>query len=287
MELDELLSPVYHDRQSGSAAIVKKTTELFMQYINTALLSTDIIDNSLFTSVLDNLLRHHNQFAVMHHFVEEFRAELSREPRSEKGRILSFLKQYRHSWDRVDQQVAGQIMQHIDLSQKTIGVHSHSSTIIAIFKTLKKQSIEGSFIQSESHPNLEGRIQAERLNNLSFQGRVITDMDFPRYGNEIDLILLGADVVYPDYFINKTGSALIAIWAQYAHIPVYVACDSRKMRKTALPEETPHNPEEIWEDVPKNIHIDNFYFESVQNELVTGFITEKDFFPPNKISKLY
>ena len=135
--------------------------------------------------------------------------------------------------------------------------------------------IEATIFQTESRPALEGRQQARILLRLGLEVNLIVDSAVSRVLPNMDLVLLGADHVTLNYFVNKIGSCAIALACQHFKVPVYVLADSRKFIATGkVPDEPLKREEEVWEDAPKGVVIPNYYFESVPNDLVDAFVTE-------------
>ena len=128
-----------------------------------------------------------------------------------------------------------------------------------------------------------GKIQAQFLAGLGYNVTLITDASVALYADMIDMILLGSDAIYKEFFVNKTGSHLIALVSQEFGIPLYVLADSRKIWNkqdlTSLSQtisEDPKPPGEIWTDPPDGINPENYYFETIPNKWVDLFITESE-----------
>lgn len=73
---------------------------------------------------------------------------------------------------------------------------------------------------------------------------LVSDSSIGSIISSVDACLLGADSIFANgSFVNKTGSHLITLAAYNANIPVYVLCDSSKIRHRAeIPaEDAPHS----------------------------------------------
>jgi hypothetical protein len=148
-------------------------------------------------------------------------------------------------------------------------------------------------IQTESRPILEGRIQAVNLHKLGYEVKLVSDTGYARHLDRINMILLGADAIFRDYFVNKSGSYNICMAGKNAGIPVYILADSRKFWFSLAPEhqemqynESKKPGEEIWKDPHPGIDIENFYFEKIPVDWADGFITEKEILKPSLLQKL-
>ena len=90
-------------------------------------------------------------------------------------------------------------------------------------------------------------------------------------------VLAGADAVTPDWFLNKTGTRMLAAVAGSEGVPVYVAATLDKFvsRDVAgrldIREES---PAEIWPAPPAGVRVRNPYFEATSLHLVSAVISE-------------
>ena len=181
----------------------------------------------------------------------------------------------------------------IDLNQKLILCHSQSSAVREIFDAYQGNRKKVKIIQTESRPVLEGRIQAVNLLKLGYEVKLISDTGYSRHLDRINMILLGADAIFRDYFINKSGSYNICLAGKNAGIPVYILADSRKFWFSLPPEqrEMQYNEikkpeEEIWKDPYPGVNIENYYFEKIPVDWADGFITETDILKPSRLQTI-
>jgi translation initiation factor 2B subunit (eIF-2B alpha/beta/delta family) len=105
--------------------------------------------------------------------------------------------------------------------------------------------------------------------------------------------LLGADSIYRDYFVNKAGTYNICLAGKNAGIPIYVLADSRKFwsslpaeRQEMEYKESQKTPDEVWENPPQGMGIENFYFEKTPAAWVDGFITETEVLKPSQVENM-
>ena len=181
----------------------------------------------------------------------------------------------------------------LDMSQKTILTHSQSSAVKEVFRLFPGNRKKIRIIQTESRPAYEGRLQAILLSKLGYEITLVTDVGFTRHLDEVNMILLGADSVYRDYFVNKAGSYALCLSGKNAGIPVYVLADSRKFWSILPPQrqeagyiEAGKPPGEVWEDPPDGIQVENLYFERTPSAWVDGFITETDIMKPGQVENM-
>ena len=130
---------------------------------------------------------------------------------------------------------------------------------------------------SESRPALEGRQLASRL---AAQGVRVTCFSDAAIGDALvaaDAVVVGADAVGPDWFINKAGTRMLAAAAHHQGIPVYVAATRDKFVGRAVAGRLAvreGSPAEIWDAPPSGVEIRNPYFETIPLDLVTLVISD-------------
>ncbi len=264
------------DNQSGSGTIVEKAIGSILQYYfrNSLVDSEKVVSNVL--EILGTLASCHSQFGALHHLrrtLSDF-WDNKKEPLTSR-RLIDHLTGYRDEWKAVDLNLALEVSRHIELNNKRLLLHSKSSTLTNTFQHMEGQRWPAKIFQTESRPAFEGRRQAEMLLGLGLNVELIADTAVTAVANQLDMVLLGADAITGQYFVNKIGSYGIALLCREFGLPVYVLADSRKfMFNQTLEDEGPKASDEIWQNPPKSLAITNFYFERIPNNLVTGFITE-------------
>lgn len=164
-------------------------------------------------------------------------------------------------------------------------VHSNSSTLLEILKKAHSSGKSFHVLISESRPISEGRACAEELAKLQIESTYFVDAALSRAVDRADVILLGADSVSEISVVNKIGTRAIALLAREAVVEAYIACESSKFlsRKLAAKKETPRNPNEVWENPPPEVTVENYYFDDTPLEILTGVITEKGILTPGEI----
>ncbi|HSH74263.1 MAG TPA: hypothetical protein VLA09_01050 [Longimicrobiales bacterium] len=127
----------------------------------------------------------------------------------------------------------------------------------------------------ESRPMLEGRALASALAAKGIDVTVAVDAAASSLVPTCDLVLLGADSVGDRGFVNKIGSASLAVAAARAGVPVYVLADESKLLPRGFPQRVDDDRpgEEVWSP-EAGVRIWNRYFELVPLEDVTGVVTE-------------
>lgn len=281
-EIDKLLT----DNRSGSSALLSRLLDLLEEYHN---------DNSGYSiqdlkSILNRLIDGFSGFSIYFHFYREFNNRLKvlegyRFPVNEiKKEMLQFLLSYKNKWKNVNNKIAESVIGNLDLKNKKILLHSNSLTIRSVLNILCKKNICPDIIQTVSYPAKEGILQAKFLAGKKLNITLITDASVCLHIPAIDCAILGADTIFENSFMNKTGSMLIALACKYYNKDLYVFSDSRKKADRDITSgiffersrnEKEKSPGEIMLNAPVNIHPSNRYFEEIPLSLVSRFFFEE------------
>ena len=130
---------------------------------------------------------------------------------------------------------------------------------------------------SESRPALEGRRLAVRMAAAGIPVTFFSDAAIAHALGAVDAVLVGADAVAPEWFLNKSGTRLLAAAAAQQSVPVYVVASRDKFMNHALagllrPREG--DAAEIWDGAPAGVTVRNPYFESTPLDLAASVITD-------------
>ncbi len=137
---------------------------------------------------------------------------------------------------------------------------SYSSTVVETLVHAEEVTV------FESRPKREGRKTAEKLpQNIKINYWV--DAGMMKASEDVDAVLVGADTVTSDFFVNKLGTHPLVTCVKECGLPVYVAADTTKYLPDDLtfPIGERHPGEEVWDaDTDKiNVEVHNQYFEAV------------------------
>ncbi len=277
-----ILNKIINDHISGSGTLQQQLTDELLTYLIDA---PDLTDQEvkalkkLFVSFKKKMA----DFAILAHFSDHITDHLPERSGLSSADLYDLILAYRKQWQHVNKQITEKFLAKVTLRDKQILLHSQSSVVRYLFRQLSNRKLNINIIQTESRPMMEGREQARYLAKLGYRVKIVTDTGFSPLLGVTDLVILGADRVYPDIFINKCGSHAITSLSRKQDIPVYVLADSRKFTPSEngysplSEEEKP--PEEVWKNPPEGITPVNYYFEPVPTRLATSFITESHIIP--------
>lgn len=279
MTINEILS----DNTSGSSEIAERILVWLTEEFSSDRMRNIGELNHLFEKIISTF----PHFAILDHLTKYLLKNLKRisgiRDIDERRIILkAVIDKYQSTWSEKMQQAAIRISENVDFDKKKIFLHSHSGSIIVLFRKLSAEKRQTSIIQTISEPAKEGIFQARQLAALGFEVTLISEATAGRWMRYADMLLTGADAIYSDFMINKTGTMLLALLFRHYQKPFYVLTDSRKISSREFPSGNPflHFSEsekpfnEIWDDPPEGIRPVNYYFEPVPLNLVNHLFTE-------------
>lgn len=286
-DLSTIISETSKDRLSGSLALLHNFKSNLHSWAST---SEDVrsLPVDLFSHYVVQLQEEMKDFAVLSHFINYITEQLSKN--NDLLDLPQIIQRYNHKWEDICEKMAKNLRSVLNFKDKTVLLHSNSGSVSELFKLLSYENTDVNVIQTESRPKNEGIIQAEQIGNLGFPVTLIADTAIQHFIAKIDYILLGADSIFQDYFVNKIGSYSIALMARKFQIPIYVISDSRKLwknmpssftRKWDGPKNYP--TEELYDGNHPNIEVVNIYFESIPNQYIESIITEEQIYQPEEL----
>ena len=166
--------------------------------------------------------------------------------------------------------------------------HCHSSTVTHLLRKANQDGKTFEVICTETRPVFQGRIIAKEMLDLGVKTTFIVDSAARSFMKKADITIVGADAITSEgSIINKIGTATIALLANEARVPFYVASELLKFDPTTLwgDYETieERGEDEVWMDAPEKLVIRNPAFEVTRGDLVHGLICEEGVIPPHLI----
>ena len=130
---------------------------------------------------------------------------------------------------------------------------------------------------SESRPALEGRRLAAELAAAGVPVTLFSDGAIAHALDTADAVMVGADAIAPSWFLNKSGTRMLAAAAAQHGVPVYVIASRDKFVTQRVAEGLVlrrGDAAEIWAEPPAGVDVQNPYFESTPLDLVTAVISD-------------
>jgi ribose 1,5-bisphosphate isomerase len=193
------------------------------------------------------------------------------------------LSEFREARERIIEVGAKRI-----LDGARVMTHCHSSAVSGILRAAKADGRDFQVILTETRPRYQGRITAKEMIEAGIKTTMIVDSAVRNFMIKADLVLVGADAITSEgNVINKIGTSQVAVAAQEARTPFYVATELLKFDPQTIHgdyeaiEERP--PDEIWPDAPEGLEIRNPAFEVTRRDYIHGIICEEGLISPQSI----
>lgn len=162
----------------------------------------------------------------------------------------------------------------------TVLTFCHSSEVMGVFRTAKKNKKKFSVIVPETRPLYQGHRTIEDLKEMKVPSTLIVDSAIASMMKDIDVIIIGSDAMRKEGNVNKIGSLGLAIIANRFKKKIYVVGDSYKIdkRNKFIIEERPT------EEVAKiKGNIKNPAFDVTPWNYIYRVINEKGIFTPTNV----
>lgn len=171
----------------------------------------------------------------------------------------------------------------------TILTHSSSKTVVGILREAVQAGKTVRAIVTESRPFCEGRELARNLGQMGIHTQVVLDAAMAQYVKQADLIIVGADRVAEESFLNKIGTLSLAMAAQKADVPFYVACEVNKLLSARIVPIGDVLPATEWCNQEEWMNVELVYslFEEIPNRWTTAIITEEGILSTNSLAKYF
>lgn len=254
------LKKILADKTSGSADLLLALNKLFQKFYAT-------IDNP--TPVINRLLIEFRSFRNIQSYLHELRS-IERENLSPKH----FFELYNVRLKNLNSRMLKRALPYL-ADKKRILTLSNSSTVFEIIKHFFAGNKNIIVTVCESRPEFEGRILAKKLAREKIKVRLITEAMLAKYISDCDCVLVGADAILKNNdAVNKVGSYQAAILCEYFRKPFFVLANKTKFSRDNILRQKVESKNEIWNNKPPGISIDNFYFEAIPKQLITKIITD-------------
>jgi translation initiation factor 2B subunit (eIF-2B alpha/beta/delta family) len=259
-----------------------------------ALMYDNKVSNSVreMISGLKTVITEKPNITSVNHYINHFLLKI--DPENQPIVLKELLEVFHERWKNVDRKTAEIAFQNFDFEDKTILLHGSDLNIQSLIELLNVNQKKFNIIQLVTLQDKAQKEQAKTISESNNKVTVIDDAGIGKFLTEIDVVLLGCDIIMHETFITKAGAHLIAAAAKSYDIPVFVLADSRKiLNKKFFPQSVlstiigkeEKSGAEIWKNPPENIEVIYNYIEEVPNHLITKFILEKDALSPYELTE--
>ncbi len=162
---------------------------------------------------------------------------------------------------------------------------SRSTTVQAALRHAQHAGRHFSVICAEGRPGYEGRIMATELSEYGVPVTLVIDALSIAMVAQARLVLVGADHLRGDELVNKTGTYGLALASRANRVPLYALCGSDKFLPPGyIPSPQSSWPiEQVWQDPPSTISVENMYFDHTPLSYFMGIVTEQGVLPTEGI----
>ncbi|TYC56777.1 initiation factor 2B [Marinobacter sp. BW6] len=266
-----ILSGLREDFQSGATQLALNTLDELLSYLEDVRPEVEALRR-----LLAELRAARPNMIVIGNALSRVEQRLTRDPQSARQVITDTRDQLRNATTTIARHARDQLP-----TAPVVMTHSASSVVLALFRSMAENHQPFSVICTQSSPGFEGHSLARTLDDLAVPVTLITDAQMGLFVSEADVVITGCDTWLADgYFINKSGTHLLALAARAANKPLWVLADSFRESDTdsgsveleEMPVDELDAPEGEW-ITPRNV-----YFELVPHFLVSQRISEQGVF---------
>jgi len=218
------LKRLLNDHRSGSSTLVLRLSRLLRSELRK---EGGYIKPDHLPRICQDVADTFPEMAVFYNFKRHVQASLRKKvtssPSGMAKSLLEFdsnLKAYRH-------QAAEHMADHA--VEAKILLTLNSSSAVAEAAVLMAEQSSPQLLICESQPAREGRMLTRKLREKGVNAECVLDAAVGSLIEFVDAVVLGADWVDDDGFINKTGSRLLSDLARLHLRPVYVVATSLQM----------------------------------------------------------
>jgi translation initiation factor 2B subunit (eIF-2B alpha/beta/delta family) len=203
-----------------------------------------------------------------------------------KQRVQEALVEFRHEQRRSMEALCEQAL-GIFPSHATVLTYSNSATVTAALCHAHAHGHLDRVLLSEARPAFDGRPLARKLAEAGVTVEYGIDMGLFAGLAEADLVVFGADAVFPTHFLNKIGTHALAELAQARGVPpCFSLCASNKFlpaAATGLLRILSHRTDEIWPEAVRGVRVHNRYFEEIPLSLLRGVVSDQGVHTPETV----
>ncbi len=256
--LPEELAEILKDNTSGSKELLLKLNNYFLSFPNT-----------ITPDLLLKLRKEFNQFSTIENYIEKLHSlVISGES------PIEFLKEINYRESKLPEILISKLKPYLEGKRKIITL-SNSKTLTDVFLLMKERNFDFEITVSESRPANEGLVMAQKLADAGIKVTLITDAMLGTATKSADIGIIGADKILKDNsVVNKTGSFTLAVVLKYLSKPLIVLADKSKISNETSFTPKLYPPEEITKIQKSMMYVTNYYFERVDETLITTILTD-------------
>jgi translation initiation factor 2B subunit (eIF-2B alpha/beta/delta family) len=288
MDIPQLLQRLQTDNTSGATTLVALALDILEAFATQESAPHDF--RAALKHLVGAILAAQPSMAVMINLAQQAlqacpeELPLATARRQLQQTLTAFRRDVRSSTEALCQQALAVLP-----PQSTVLTYSNSATVVAALRYAHDRGRVRRVLLSESRPAFDGRPQALALLEHDIAVEYSIDMALFERLPEADVVLVGADAVFPDRLINKLGTHTLAQLAQLRGVSLYSLCVASKFlpaTTTALWYIVDRPGEEVWPDAPNGLCISNRYFDATPLALLSGIVSDQGLYTPEALRLL-
>ena len=284
--IDQAIAALAEDTVSGAAAISERAADVLVRRACTGeAASPDAFRQELLATGWA-LIQAQPAIAPIVNLVNAVLWRLEREetPARLRQAVIEATDQFKHQMKQHKLQVAEEALGLIS-ENSTIVTMTYSSTVQHALLHAQRAGRHFSVICAESRPTYEGRDTAEKLASYGIPVTLMVDVAVVVAVADVQLVLVGADMLTNTGVISKVGTRALALAAQQKGVPLYSLCSSKKFLPSGFnaPAQKERSPEIVWPDAPSSVRVCNHFTDVTPLHEFTGIVTEQGIMPAASI----
>jgi translation initiation factor 2B subunit (eIF-2B alpha/beta/delta family) len=275
------------DRTSGATTLGESAIDIVEEFISTLHLQEPQQFAAALEKLVREILKAQPSMAIMLNLAQcVLEACVDDAPFSGmKQRVQQALSEFRRALRLSMEALCRQAIEILP-PRATVLTYSNSTTVTAVLHHARSEGHLDRVFLSEARPAYDGRPLAGSLAEVGVEIDYSTDMGLFAKLREADLVVLGADAVFPLYFLNKIGTHALAELAQVRNVPCFALCTANKFLPTAatsLLRISKHSGDEVWSTSAPGVRVHNDYFEEIPLSLLDGVVSDQGRYSPEDI----
>lgn len=294
--MDSELKKILQDNTSGSTTLTLHTLQYFKGIIDTMKPDAVSVEDA-FHQIQDGgkiLVKAQPNMALLRYAFSSLLQSYKRLMKTEKSHT-KIIQELKVKVESLEKEIQGNIQKIAAGSSRIMAgfnkiMTTSNSTIVRL--ALEKAHDQKKKIEVyclKSHPPDEGVVLAEGLVKKGIKTTLLADAGAAHFLPEMNMVLIGADRLYEDGFINKSGTLALCLMAEYLNIPVYLSVETTKILKESerAIKQRSAAKEEVYTGKSRKIQVENIYFERVPIKLVSKVICEEGVFETHEFIKWF
>lgn len=274
----EAIAAVAANNRQGAAEIAEQAADILLRQARTGEAATPDVLRQDMLAIGWELIKAHPTMAPLVNLVNVvlWRIDTVEGVRALRQAVADIIADFKRQLRVHEAAIAESVLPLIPEGAYVL-TNGRSTTVRAALRHAQRAGRRFSVICAESRPGLEGRIMAAELTRDGIPVTLVIDTLAVARVAQVQLVLVGADHLSSTNLVNKVGTYAIALVAQTNQVPIYALCGSAKFLPPGyqLPPQAHWPADQVWDDAPAEISLENLYFDDTPLAMISGVVTEQ------------